>query len=79
MFNIIYNFLKIDTIKRGGKMSKNELKWGIASVLLILLAYIIPYTILTDVAMWYGSFFLWIVIALIIILVNFIVTSDWRS
>lgn len=67
------------SILGGGQMAKNELKWGIVALVLILLAYMIPYTILTDVAMWYGSFFLWIIIALVIILVNIIVTSDWRS
>lgn len=60
-------------------MGKRELFWAIICIVLILLAYIIPYTVLTDVAKWYGSFLLWVVLGLVIIVVNIIITKDWRS
>ena len=60
-------------------MGKRELFWAIICIVLILLAYIIPYTVLTDVAKWYGSFLLWVVLGLVIIVVNIIITEDWRS
>jgi cell division protein FtsW (lipid II flippase) len=60
-------------------VNKRELFWGIISFCLILLAYVIPYTILSDVAKWYGSFLLWVVIALLIIGVNDILTRKWRD
>ncbi|MBP1933814.1 glucan phosphoethanolaminetransferase (alkaline phosphatase superfamily) [Ammoniphilus resinae] len=60
-------------------MGKREAFWLIICGLLILLAYIIPYTILTDVAKWYGSFLLWVLLGFVIILFNIIFTKDWRS
>ena len=60
-------------------MGKRELFWAIICIVLILLAYMIPYTVLTDVAKWYGSFLLWVVLGLVIIVVNIIITEDWRS
>ena len=48
-------------------MGKRELFWAIICIVLILLAYIIPYTVLTDVAKWYGSFLLWVLLGLVII------------
>ncbi|MFZ0445535.1 MAG: hypothetical protein WAM95_13120 [Bacillus sp. (in: firmicutes)] len=60
-------------------MGKRELFWAIICIVLILLAYIIPYTVLTDVAKWYGSFLLWVTLGLVIIVVNISITKDWRS
>jgi len=60
-------------------MEKKESFWIILCGLLILLAYIIPYTVLTDVVKWYGSFLLWLLLGLVIIVVNFVITKDWRS
>ena len=60
-------------------MGKRELFWAIICIVLILLAYMIPYTVLTDVSKWYGSFLLWVVLGLVIIVVNIIITKDWRS
>ncbi|WP_335414802.1 hypothetical protein [Bacillus sp. JJ1566] len=59
-------------------MSKKEKFWGIICLLLVLLAYTIPYVFLSDVAAWYGSFLLWVVLALVIILINYILTRNWR-
>jgi hypothetical protein len=60
-------------------MGKRELFWAIICIVLILLAYMIPYTVLTNVAKWYGSFLLWVLLGLVIIGVNIIITKDWRS
>jgi cell division protein FtsW (lipid II flippase) len=60
-------------------VGKRELFWAIICIVLILLAYMIPYTVLTDVAKWYGSFLLWVMLGLVIIVVNIIITKDWRS
>ena len=53
--------------------------WGAFIVLLILLAYIVPYTILTNVQAWYGSFLFWGIICVLIIFANIMVTRDWRD
>ncbi|SHG94339.1 hypothetical protein [Ornithinibacillus halophilus] len=51
--------------------------WGMLIVILILLAYILPYTIFTNVNSWYGSFLTWGIIGVLIILANIMVTKDW--
>ncbi|MFD2045277.1 hypothetical protein ACFSTA_16455 [Ornithinibacillus salinisoli] len=60
-------------------MKKNKVKlvWGALIVLLILLAYILPYTVLSTVNDWYGSFLLWGIIGVLIIIANIMVTRDW--
>ncbi|GGK01881.1 hypothetical protein GCM10007063_25180 [Lentibacillus kapialis] len=55
----------------------SKLGWGIAIITLILAAYILPYTILTQVHTWYGSFLLWGVIGILIIIANIMATKDW--
>ena len=60
-------------------MGKNEILWGIVSIVLILLAYFIPYTLLQDVTKWYGSFLFWVLIAVVVMGVNAVVTRDWRD
>lgn len=59
-------------------MSNKEKLWGSICLLLVLLAYIVPYIFLSDVTAWYGSFFLWLVLGLFIILINHIITRNWR-
>ena len=60
-------------------MEKNEKIWAVIGVGIILLAYVIPYTILSDVAKWYGSFLFWSLIAVVAIGINIIVTRDWSD
>lgn len=60
-------------------MSKVKRFSSILIVILILAAYILPYTIMTTIDDWYGSFLLWGVIGTLIIGLNMIVTRDWRE
>ncbi|WP_047980426.1 hypothetical protein [Ornithinibacillus contaminans] len=53
--------------------------WGIVIVLAILLAYIIPFTILSDVQAWYGSFLYWGITGIVIIIANVMITKGWRE
>lgn len=53
--------------------------WGTFIIVLILLAYIVPYTILSNVQTWYGSFLFWGIIGVLIIFANVMVTRDWRE
>jgi hypothetical protein len=59
------------------KLSKRI--WGLVIVITILLAYIIPYTVLSNVHAWYGSFLFWGITGIIIILANIVLTRDWRE
>ncbi|WP_102028183.1 hypothetical protein [Salirhabdus sp. Marseille-P4669] len=58
-------------------MKANEWKWALGIFVIVLLAYIIPYTLLTDVAAWYGSFFFWTILTVIIIFINYFLTKNW--
>lgn len=61
----------------GFLMKKKELSWALLILVIILLAYILPYTLLSDVAKWYGSFLAWIILAIIAIGINYFLTKDW--
>ncbi|WP_010651232.1 hypothetical protein [Oceanobacillus massiliensis] len=58
-------------------MKRNELKWALAILIILVLAYTLPYTVFTDVTKWYGSFLVWTVLALITIIINYFLTKDW--
>ncbi|RDW19353.1 hypothetical protein [Oceanobacillus chungangensis] len=58
-------------------MKENEWKWALTIFIIILLAYILPYTIITEVAKWYGSLLLWIVLTLTVIIINYFITKNW--
>ncbi|MBP2077281.1 hypothetical protein [Oceanobacillus polygoni] len=58
-------------------MKTNELTWALLILFIVLLAFILPYTLLTNVTKWYGSFLLWIVLALITIIMNYFLTKNW--
>jgi len=53
--------------------------WGAVIIVLIVLAYLLPFTILSSVEKWYGSFLAWGVIGVLIIFANIMVTRDWRD
>ncbi|KAB8139326.1 hypothetical protein F9U64_00600 [Gracilibacillus oryzae] len=60
-------------------MNKKEKIWGLTILIIILLGYLIPYTLLSNVAKWYGSFLLWTVLAILIIAANYMLTKDWSD
>lgn len=53
--------------------------WGILIVITIILAYIIPYTVLSNVHSWQGSFLYWTITGIVIIIANVMVTRDWSE
>lgn len=58
-------------------MSLQERNWMLVIAGIILLAYVIPYTVLSQVTAWYGSFLFWFLIGLAAIFVNVFITRDW--
>lgn len=50
------------------------LVWGV-----VLLCYVVPYTLLSDVARWYGSFLFWALAGLAVIAVNVLITRDFKE
>ena len=58
-------------------MKTNELTWALLILVIVLLAFILPYTVLANVTKWYGSFLLWIALAFITIIMNYFLTKNW--
>lgn len=58
-------------------MSKKEKQWGLFILVIIILGFLIPYTVLRDVAKWYGSFLFWSISAILVIYANHRLTKDW--
>ncbi|SEG87175.1 hypothetical protein [Marinobacterium lutimaris] len=46
---------------------------------LVLLCYLVPYTVLTSVQAWYGSFLFWCLIGALVIVTNLIITKDFEE
>lgn len=58
-------------------MSRREKGWGLVILVVVILGYLIPFTLLKEVTFWYGSFLVWVLLALIVIAINVILTKDW--
>ena len=54
--------------------------WLLASVpLIMLLMFVLPYTVLRDVNAWYGSLLFWIAATLAVIAINVVLTRRWKD
>lgn len=53
--------------------------WLIAIAVLVFSAFIVPYTALTGIDAWYGSFLFWVVVTVLVIAINAVVSSSWRD
>ena len=53
--------------------------WLGATLFLVVLAFVVPYTVLSGVDAWYGSFLFWAAFGVAAILVNVAITSSWRD
>ncbi|GAB2728364.1 hypothetical protein [Halomonas garicola] len=58
-------------------MPRSKWIWGVWS--LVLLSYLIPYTLLTRVQAWYGSFLFWTLVGLAVIALNVVITKDFKG
>lgn len=54
-------------------MKRKPWLWSIW--LLVIMSYVLPYTLLTNVAAWYGSFLLWTLVGLLVVVLNVFVTK----
>jgi len=66
-------------IERSEDMDKREKRFALFLILLVLSAYIVPYTLLSDVNEWYGSFLYWSLFAIVIIITNVLITKKWSD
>ncbi len=53
--------------------------WLITVAVLILSAFVVPYTLLAGVDAWYGSFLFWTLVTMLVIGINAVVSASWRD
>jgi len=55
-------------------------RWWLGIVwLVVLLSYVLPYTLLREVHAWYGSFLLWSVAGVLVIVCNLFATVGFKD
>ncbi|RUR35431.1 hypothetical protein [Vreelandella populi] len=54
-------------------------KWIWAVWIVVLLSCLVPYTLLTNVAAWYGSFLFWTCAGVAVIALNIFITKDFEE
>lgn len=62
----------------GNRTSPSPL-WLAVVLLLVLLSYAVPYTVLRGVDSWYGSLLFWSAATAVVIGINVVVSSAWRD
>jgi peptidoglycan/LPS O-acetylase OafA/YrhL len=48
-------------------------------VLLVLAAFVLPFTLFSGVDAWYGSFLFWTLATVAVIALNAVVSADWKD
>ncbi|UYF99634.1 MULTISPECIES: hypothetical protein [unclassified Halomonas] len=54
-------------------------KWIGAIAMLVVLCCLVPYTLLSNVAAWYGSFLFWSVAGVVVIALNVFITKGFKE
>lgn len=60
-------------------MAQHRSVWLIAVVVLVVLAFVLPFTVFSGVDTWYGSFLFWVVVTALVVGINAIVSSSWKD
>ena len=58
-------------------MERRKRIWLVWAV--VLLCYLVPYTLLNGISRWYGSFLFWALAGLVIIALNVYITQDFKE
>ena len=53
--------------------------WLIAVAVLIISAFVVPFTLLAGLDAWYGSFLFWTIVTMLVIAINAVVSASWRD
>lgn len=53
--------------------------WLVPVAVLVVLSYLVPYTVLSDVDRWYGSFLFWSLATAAVIAINAVIALKWRD
>jgi len=63
-----------------GELMNVPSRWWLAPIaVLILLSYVVPYTVLSDVDRWYGSFLFWSLATAAVIAINAVISLKWKD
>ncbi len=60
-------------------MERRGIVWAGVVFVLVVLAYLVPYTLLSGVDRWYGSFLFWTAFGLAAIAAILAMTRSWRN
>lgn len=60
-------------------MERKGIVWAGVVLVLVMLAYLVPYTLLSGVDRWYGSFLFWTAFGLTAIAAIWMMTRSWRD
>lgn len=60
-------------------MERKGIVWAGVVLFLVMLAYLVPYTLLSGVDRWYGSFLFWTAFGLAAIAAIWMMTRSWRD
>lgn len=60
-------------------MERRGIFWALVMLALVASAYVVPYTVLSGVDAWYGSFLFWAVFGALAIFVIAAMTRSWRD
>ena len=53
--------------------------WLVVPLAVVVLSFVLPYTVFTSVDAWYGSFLFWTVATAVVIGVNAVISADWKD
>lgn len=61
-------------------MSGTSKNWLLIPILLlVVLSFVLPYTVFRDVDAWYGSFLFWTLATAAVIGLNAVISADWKD
>jgi hypothetical protein len=60
-------------------MERKGIVWAGVVLVFVMLAYLVPYTLLSGVDRWYGSFLFWTAFGLAAIAAIWMMTRSWRD
>ena len=61
------------------KLKKLRLFYTILILMLVISAFVVPYTLLSSTNLFRGSFLFWIIFALVVIFLNIKITGCWKE
>lgn len=60
-------------------MERRGFTWAGVVLALVVLAFVVPYTVLSGIDAWYGAFLFWMVFGFLAIAMIALITSSWKD